>query len=171
MSVFIQVGGFICIVGRPFTHKPSTCPQSTVYRSPGSGGTRQYKHLYSKRDHWSRLERIEENGSLRVLQKSHKLFLSGNHTKRYNCPFLYHQLDLTSGKHSGSFEIRYPLYELGATKTRLLKLLSLSGQKDRRARPCQSFFWYNTNYRYVICTLYRLYCIVSITTCPPILLV
>ncbi len=95
------------IVGRPLTHKPSSCPQSIVYRSLCNGGTRHYKHLYSKRDHWSRLERTQENGSLRVLQKSHKLFLSDDSTKRYNCPFLYHQLDLTLGKHSGLFRIPY----------------------------------------------------------------
>ncbi len=37
-----QVGGFICIVGRPLLHKPSTCPQSTENRSLCRGGTRHY---------------------------------------------------------------------------------------------------------------------------------
>ncbi len=36
------VGGFICIVGRPLLHKPSTCPQATETRSPCRGDTRQY---------------------------------------------------------------------------------------------------------------------------------
>ena len=37
-----QVEGFICIVGRPLLHKPSTCPQSPENRSPCRGGTQQY---------------------------------------------------------------------------------------------------------------------------------
>ncbi len=37
-----QVGGFICIVGRPLLHRPSTCPQATEHRSPCRDGMRQY---------------------------------------------------------------------------------------------------------------------------------
>ncbi len=41
-----------CSVGRPFIHKPSTCPQSTVYSSPCNGGTWQYAGFNGKWHMW-----------------------------------------------------------------------------------------------------------------------
>ena len=38
----IHCGGFICIVGRPLLHKPSTCPQAIENRCPCRGSMRQY---------------------------------------------------------------------------------------------------------------------------------
>ncbi len=44
-----------------------------------------------------------------------------------------------------------------------LRFLLLSYQKKNwRAGPHQSFFWYDTNYRFIICSLHRLYFIVGV---------
>ncbi len=49
------------------------------------------------------------------------------------------------------------ILELPAAKGHLLRSLSLSyHKKDWQAGPHHSFFWYETDYRFVICTLYRL---------------
>ena len=57
--------------------------------------------------------------------------------------------------------IRYLLNtsEVCAAKTHLLRSLSLSYQKKVLTDTCQYFFWYDTAYRFVICSLHRLYCI------------
>ena len=52
--------------------------------------------------------------------------------------------------------------EVGAKKRAFLQIFVIVTPKEGLVGPCQSFFWYDTDCRFVICSLHKLLCTVGV---------